>query len=1001
MVEGAVAFLLNKLSNFTAEQKNLLCGVHGDAKFIKDGLEFSLAFLKDAEAIMEEENNGDIFKVWVKKVRDIAYDMEDVLDNFNLYLAHNHGHGLCACVNKSYHFIFSLKARYQIASTMQDIKKRVREINETRQGFSMAGYTTSSRPSNARAAASSSIQQDALPVPLEDFNLLGIKEHKGKLIGWLVASKSGREVVSVVGMEGLGKTTLAKRVFGDARVKKHFKFCVWITLTQHFSTRRLLKEIVRQLFLFLRKPSPSGVDGMTAQELRILINEFLEQRRYLIVLDDVWSHDAWDAFKFAFPNNNQGSRILLTTQDNAIAYNCCMESPDKVYNLSSLSPEESWSLFCKKTFGNDSCPQDLENVSQQIVGRCEGLPLAIVAISGVLAKRDKTRDEWDMVYRSLGAEILGNDSLASMRKILSLSYNYLPYYLKSCLLYFSIFPEGYPIEHMRLIRLWIAEGFVIETEGKTLEEVAEGYLDELIRRSLIRVVETTSDGRIKRCRIQGFLREIIISKAKDQDFTAIVKQESIMWPEKARRLSIHNPMARIESSHFTSRLCSLLLFWGLSSLPEESPLLNFSCTHLRMLNVLDLGGTPMEEFPNQVTNLLLLKYLSLRNTKVNSIPSSIGRLQNLETLDLKNSRVTELPITVLKLQKLRHLLVYRFETKFDDQLQTNYTIGFKLPTNCYLRSLKSLQKLCYLEANDQDSDLIKELGTLDQLRRLGIVNLRKEDGKDLCSSIEKLTNLRALSVASVTENEVIDLDSLSSPPQFLQRLYLTGRLESLPEWITSLDSLKKVVLKWSRLNTNPLLSLQHLPNLLHVEFIQVYDGEALVFEANGFKKMKFLSLNKLDRLNEIIIRQGALPCLEKLIVQSCQVLRTLPSGIEHLMKLQVLEFVNMPIELIMTLHPDRNLGDYTKVARIPEVYFFTYWNNGSWEVFSLEKFIQDRHFSRLANSIARTEPYFRKLKMTWVGSGHSFPIALCVVAIIIMMVWWQELYSLLGLMYFL
>jgi disease resistance protein RPM1 len=298
-------------------------------------------------------------------------------------------------------------------------------------------------------------------------------------------------------------------------------------------------------------------------------------------------------------------------------------------------------------------------------------------------------------------------------------------------------------------------------------------------------------------------------------------------------------------------------------------------------------------------------------------------------LDLKHTQISELPVGILKLRKLRHLLVYRYEIDSDDRIHTKY--GFQPPPQ--IGSLQSLQKLCFVEAN-QGGDLLLELGRLNQLRRLGIVRFRKEHGKALCSSVTKLTDLRALSITSITDSEFIDLEYLSNPPRFLQRLYLTGRLQSLPEWLHSSDSLVKLVLKWSRLSDDPLLSLQHLPNLVHLELVQVYDGEMLCFQAKGFQRLKFLGINKLESLRVITVQQGAMPCLEKLIVQSCKELKRVPSGIEHLTTLKVLEFFNMPKELIMTLQPSEENGDYLKVAHVPDVYS-TYWNNGILDNFAL------------------------------------------------------------------
>jgi disease resistance protein RPM1 len=630
-----------------------------------------------------------------------------------------------------------------------------------------------------------------------------------------------------------------------------------------------------------------------------------------------------------------------------------MDSPDKVYPLNPLSQEESWTLFCKKIFQDNLCPPHLKNVSETILGRCEGLPLAIVAISGVLATKDKSKtDEWEMVHLSLGAGLEENDMLMSARKILSLSYNDLPYYLKSCLLYFSIFPVGNRIKRMRLIRLWIAEGFVKGKEGMTVEEVAQDYLNELMKRSLVQVVRATSDGRVKTCRVHDLLREIMITKAKDQDFVAIAKEEGTIWPEKVRRVSMHNVMPSKQQRHVASRFRSLLTFWG-ADCSYESPVHNLFSGRLRLLHVLDLEGAPLKEFPNEVVSLFLLKYLSLRNTRVSFIPSSISKLKNLETLDLKHAQVSILPAEIRKLRKLCYLLVYRYEIDSDDWIPTKY--GFKAPA--HIGGLQSIQKLCFVEAH-QGRNLMLELGRLKQLRRLGIVKLKKKHGKALCSSIERLTNLRALSLTSITESEIIDLDYLASPPQFLQRLYLAGRMEKFPDWISSLDSLVKLVLKWSKLSEDPLLSLQYLPNLVHLEFVQVYNGEILCFQAKGFQRLKFLGLNKLDRLRMIIVEQGAMPSLEKMIVQSCKSLRRVPSGIEHLSTLKVLEFFNMPKELVMTLHPNGEDGDYLKVAHVPDVYS-TYWNNGNWDIFSLlSAKLEDKHSAQLS-------PGLYKRKYTW------------------------------------
>lgn len=323
----------------------------------------------------------------------------------------------------------------------------------------------------------------------------------------------------------------------------------------------------------------------------------------------------------------------------------------------------------------------------------------------------------------------------------------------------------------------------------------------------------------------------------------------------------------------------------------------------------------------------------MKETKVSRVPSYIGQLQHLETLDLKHTYVTELPDEILKLQRLRHLLVYRYE--YESYAHFHSKNGFKALEK--IGQLQSLQKLCFVEANHGNGSIMIELGKLTKLRRLGVVKLRREDGKSLCSSIENLRNLRALSLLSVEEDEILDLEHLFSPPPLLQRLFLTGRLETLPHWIPNLESLVRVHLKWSRLKCDPLESLQVLPNLVHLELLQVYEGDTLCFKVGGFKKLKLLGIDKFDELRCVEVEVGALPRVEKLSIQRCKLLEKAPLGIEHLTKLKVLEFFDMPRELIQTLLSDEQGGDYWRVAHIPEVYS-TYWRDGGWEVYSLESF---------------------------------------------------------------
>ncbi|XP_039169273.1 disease resistance protein RPM1 [Eucalyptus grandis] len=892
MAESAVTHLLDKLAQFFENEVWFLTGAREEALSVRGELERIRAFLRVADSL--EESDMEV-QVWVKQLINIAYDMEDALDEFSLVLRHDHGVGFTGLINRMSCCIKNLKARYRVTSEIQSIHSRVKGIcdghRRLRHKFRWAQQDPSSTSTD-----NTWMDNRGNALLLDKTGLVGIEQPKNELIGQLLDGVHRREVISVLGMGGLGKTTLVKQVFEDPSVKKHFAVYAWITLSRPSEIEELLKDMLDQIVRVMRKPVPPGANAMNSDWLKMIINDQLQRRRYLIVLDDAWYRDKWDAVMHALPNNDHGSRVIITTRNADLASTSCKEFNGLVKNMEPLNPEQSWKLFCQRTFQKNSCPSHLEEICEYILGKCDGLPFAIMAISGVLAAKDKQRiDEWDALRCNLRAEIDGNNRLKNLKRVLSLSFSDLPYYLKSCFLHLSVFPEGHLIERRRLTRLWVAEGFVERREGKTLDEVAKEYFSELLNRSLVQVAETTTDRRVRLCRIHDFQREIITSKSSDQSFATITKEQTDMWPNKVRRLSLHNSLQAAQQNRSLSRLRSLYMFG------VDRGFIDFvlGCD-IKLLNVLDMQATPLSRFPVQVVDCYYLRYLNLRHTEVKTIPTSIGRLQNLETLDLKYTNVTRLPVEIFKLQKLQHLLVYRYA----NISYLCYKYGFKALTE--IGALQSLQKLCYIEANDERNDiLMRELGKLTQLSRLGILKLRKEDGRALCSSIEKLTNLCALSVASVEDDEILDLQHLTSPPQLLQRIYLRGRLKMIPNWLATLDSLVKLLLRMSRLKDDPLALLQSLPNLIHLELLQVFEGKTLCFKSKGFRKLRILGLDNFDGLRSVEVEEGAMPCLEKLIIQRCKLLEKLPSGIEYLTKLRVLEFFDMPDQLVKEVYATR------------------------------------------------------------------------------------------------
>ncbi|CDP10113.1 unnamed protein product [Coffea canephora] len=933
MAETILPFVLRQLSTFLREEGQLLGGLRQEVQFIMDELGHIRAFLREAEE--KEEDAQPRLQEWIKQVREVAYDIEDFLDEFGARFPRHPTTGFHGSVRRTFSSIKNLKARHRGASKIQSIKSRIKSISEGHQRY-QSEFGISTQASNSLSAANNTTwrysRDDALLV--EEAKLVGIEQPKKHLISQLLKGDDCQlKVVSVVGMAGLGKTTLVKKVHEDPDVISHFPVRAWVTVSQTCDFQDLLKDLIRQLCKEGKKPVPQLIESMTTAELKEFIKNFLQQAgRYAIVFDDVWDVEFWNTIKFALPESSRGNRVMLTTRKADVASASCIESRGLVYKMEPLSIEDSWTLFCNKIFNGDNCPGHLMDAAKGILDKCAGLPLAIIAISGLLALKDVNRiEEWEKVRRSLGGELEGTGKLDRVKKILCLSYNDLSWQLKTCLLYTSVFPEDYKIQGVRLINLWIAERFVEWREGMNIEDIAWGYLSELVNRSIIQVTRVFYEGIPRHCQIHDLWREIIISKSREQNMATITAGQPTRWPsEKVRRLVVHSSRSNNTQHH------------------QQRPNYCFDCLRSFITvgsmdpPLFKIGQATLEKIPNEIFNLFHLNYLNLFGTRVERVPKAIGKLQHLEYLNLGNTRVRELPMEILKLQKLWFLKVFQLVDSSDDDYGFH---GFKAPSN--MGGLLGLEILECIDASGE-STIIQEIGKLTQLRELIITKLKREDGKELCSSLANLTNLRELTVNSVgkgDDHEILDLNhhysslsssSSSSSCSFLQSLHmliLLGHLEKMPKWVVHLHSLVRIDLNWSRLRgeEDPLESLQYLPNLHSINFCGSYQGEGLCFKVGGFLKLKRLHLKSMEGLRWMRVEEGALPHLQRLILEKLPLLEELPLGIQHLSHLQQLFLYEMSSQMMEKMENQKEESEgYTRIEHIPEIVLGYNTNDGKW-----------------------------------------------------------------------
>ncbi|OMO69886.1 Disease resistance protein [Corchorus capsularis] len=864
-MESSIAdLLLGKIVSILENEVALLSGLRDEINEIKLELTSMRSFLEDAD---KGGVHGKTEGSWISSVRDMVYEVEDIIDEFMYHVNKQKQLGF---FSKAIQCPGTLLLKRKVAVKLQDINKRIKSIAERSQRYGgvnrlggLGGIPSNSDPNWLRNYSESSLF-------LKDDDLVGIEKTQKKLLGWLLNGEPRRTFVSVVGMGGLGKTTLVANTFKKQIVKQHFECCAWITVSQQYGISEILKSMVKEVYKNANdhEQTPKNLSSMSYIDLVETLVKMLQTKRYLIVLDDVWHINFWNDIKVALPTNVTGSRILLTTRMEDIA-SFEFDVVNFVLPLNPLTVKASWNLFCKKAFASKQaqCPPYLDPFARDLVAKCEGLPLAIVALGGLMASKNSIV-EWDGICKNLNWELSENDKFERLKYISLLGYHDLPYRLKQCFLYCCIFPEDYLIKRKRLIRLWMAEGFVQPTKESTPEVVAQGYLTELICRGLLQVVTRNESRRPRRCKMHDVLRELALSISKVENFVAISDGKGVE-DCGIRRLSIEATEHGIKAGKGIGKLRSLLAFIVDDYISQSS--FNRLPPGFKLLTVLDLEDAPIDKLSDELVNLFNLRYLNLTRTKVKELPKSIGKLYNLQSLIAKRTQITELPPGIVKLKNLRYLIIYRYNASC---LQFDYAVGIGVPAN--ICSLERLQLLSFVEAR---GNLIKQLSKMAQLTRLSISKVKEADGENLCVSIGNMRLLRYLLVMSCNEDEMLKMDALEVAPPLLEKLFLAGKLEKLPHWFNSLHSVTNLYLHWSRLREDFLPHIQALPNLGKLTLLNAYDGERLCF-IEGFQKLKILMIWKCPHLKEIVINKGVMPGLEELNIDHCQELITLPHGWE-------------------------------------------------------------------------------------------------------------------------
>ncbi|KAI5005328.1 hypothetical protein ZWY2020_032571 [Hordeum vulgare] len=760
---------------------------------------------------------------WRDQVREMSYDIEDCVDDF----MHDLGQkgATTGFLKKTVERLKKLRVRHQIANMIHRIEARVSEVHDRRTRYKIDEYT----PSPGIVA----VDPRLIAIYAEAAGLVGIDAPRDELVKMLMFEGKELRVASIVGFAGLGKTTLANEVY--RKLQGQFDCHAFVSVSQKPDMPNLLSNLL--LKLAGQHSSQMGKLDDTITGIR----EYLSDKRYLIIIDDLWDSLAWKVIRCTFPENSRGSRVLTTTRIYSVAATCCSNRKEYVYKMKSLDEQDSRRLFFSRVFGfGEPCPVVYEEFSIDILKRCGGLPLAIISISSLLAGQLKPM--WEYVRNSLGSMFGGNPTLEEMKQILDLSYRNLPYHLKTCLLYLGMYPEDYEIMKNDLSRQWMAEGFVSSINGLNAEDVAGSYFNELINRSMIQPVEKDCNDEVLSCSVHDIMLDLIRSKSTEENFiTAMDHQQTVTeMNNKIRRISLrnggeeHGVMPAITSESLSQARSVAVFrnaFW-----PN---LLGFKYVRVLYLEYpksgrLDLTG---------ICGLFLLRDVKIAcdyNTSL-QLPSQIGELRQLETIDLRWSPLVSIPSDIVSLPRLSHFVVPK---------------GTLLPDG--IGSLKSLHTLHGFDVSENSINNIECLGELNNMRDLDLYWSRTKTLEEaenrmdaLRSSLERLShssNLKSLIMQNLSSTPLVGWSTLSPPPRHLRKLDLFGCVFSrIPKWICQLSDLH---------SGTAFQTLKHLkfscPKLL------------LAFEAGAVPRLQRLEL----RFSIKGWQQGSSACV--------------PTGIKHL-----------------------------------------------------------------------------------------------------------------------
>ncbi|KAF9664018.1 hypothetical protein SADUNF_Sadunf17G0112500 [Salix dunnii] len=862
------SILLENLNTRVLEELGLVFGLQTEFEKLKLTFMTVQAVLKDAE---EKQWKDKDIRIWLQNLKDAAYDADDVMDEFSIEAQRRQKRGLKDRL-RSFSSLDQnpLLFRFKMAHKLKNAREKFDAIAMEKNKFKLTEGVGENEADRFDWRITSSL--------VDEKKIYGRDKEKEELISMLLANSDDLSVCAIHGMGGLGKTTLAQLVYSDASVETRFDMRIWVCVSDDFDIRRLARAIIESI-----EDKPC-----TFQELDTLqrhLQEKLIGRRFLLVLDDVWDHyhENWNALKDALRVGAGGCAIIITTRLKQVADRMATVP---VHQMGRLSEDDSWLLFERHAFGTRRREQyvHLESIGKAIVNKCDGVPLALKALGSSLRLK-RSELEWLSVKES---EIWNlPDECGRILPALKLSYNHLPPHLKQCFGFCCLFPKDYVMEKDKLVKLWMANGF-IDPEGQMkLHETGYEIFDDLVGRSFFQEVKEDDFGNIT-CEMHDLMHDLAKS-VMIEECCFIEKNRRPRIPKTVRHMSFldrslcyyDKDLVKVQSLR---SLISFQVDYSWTAYRTIVPL-SFKVSSQNKLRTLDLSNFRFEKkLTESIGNLKHLRYLDVSGSFIRKVPESISSLQNLQTLDLRRC-----PLLYMLPKKMKDMksLIY-LDLTGCNKLQC-------MPSG--MGQLVCLRKLGVFIVGKEAGHHIGELQRLNYIGgELSIKDLHNVQGLADAqnANLARKTNLHSLSLSwredtssKFSEANSEDVLGALEPHSNMKKLEISGYLGSkFPDWMleSRLPNLVEIKLI-------SCMNCEHLPPFGELRFLKYLQlkrmatvkcigSEMYGDGGNPFPSLERLSLGRMINLEDWEINtmggREIFTCLHELQIEKCPKLVELP-----------------------------------------------------------------------------------------------------------------------------